>query len=407
MIFTNLAPNSSIRDVLILSSFFVLPWRWGNWYEGKAQYNVRTWFQQYLDTEHVYLLDSGRSALLVALRAMDLKKGDEVIVPGYTCIVVTNAIRAVGAVPKLVDITGDLNIDASAIEKEIRPHTKAILAQHTFGLPCDLAPIRMLCERYHLKMIEDCAHALGAHAHERPVGSFGDVAFFSFGSDKIVSSVRGGALIIHDEAIAHRIEADFTRMPRNILWQHICYLSAFAKIKLFYRFGGKAMLYLLRTLGVTAVITQREEKEGRIASWTPTVYPNILAAIVYPQLRKLYKVKMKRRAIASYYLKHLPNEVLTLDYSTETDRTYLHLPIMIGRVGDYRAYMKQHGIQVGTDWNNTPIAPESATQIDTEEQHIPTAESLSKKVVQLPIHQNMTIRKVKKVVACTYNFLKT
>lgn len=405
MIFTNLAPNTTFRDLGILASFFVLPWKWKEWYEGKSIAMVQTWLQDYLGSSNVYLLDSGRSALLVALRAMNLKPGDEIIVPGYSCIVVTNAIRAVGAVPKLVDITDDLNIDVGKIEKEIRPHTRAILAQHTFGLPCDAAKIRALCDQYSLMMIEDCAHALGAHTAEQPVGTVGDIAFFSFGSDKIVSSVRGGALIVHNKDIANRVATTLTQMPKKKLWQHVCYISAFTKLKPWYRFGGKALLYLFRKFNITAVITEPEEKNGSVASWTPTHYPNILAATLYPQLRKLYNMKMKRRVIASYYLKHVPKALLEFDYRQETDRTYLHFPIAIERVEEYKAFMKKKGIQIGTDWNGAPIAPATSTQQDVQQGNIPIAVALSKKVVQLPIHQNMTVRKAKRVVECTSKFL--
>lgn len=410
MIFTNLAPNAKLRDLRILSSFFLLPWKWKEWYEGKSLAMVQTWLQDYLGTSNVYLLDSGRSALLVALRAMKLKEGDEVIVPGYTCIVVTNAIRAVGAIPKLIDIGDNLNIDVSRIEKEIRPHTKAILAQHTFGLPCDTGQIRELCDQYNLCMIEDCAHALGAHVGGQPVGTIADVAFFSFGSDKIVSSVRGGALAVHNSTLLDDINDQYDalpHMPRKLLWQHICYISAFAKLKVCYRYGGKAILYVLRRLNITAVITEPEEKKGTVANWTPVRYPNILASHVYPQLRKLYEIKMKRRIIAQYYIKHLPENVLLSDYAQHTERTYLHFPIRIERVEEYRQYMKQRGIQIGTDWNGAPIVPKQSTQIDTETAMIPVAKTLSNKIVQLPIHQNITVRKAKRVVYYTVEFLNT
>jgi dTDP-4-amino-4,6-dideoxygalactose transaminase len=408
MIFTNLAPNTSFRDLRILSSFFLLPTKWNQWQEGEAKHHVQYWLQEYLGTDHIFLVDSGRSALYIGLQALGIGKGDEVIVPGYTCIVVTNAIRAVGAVPIFVDITDELNVDMGLISEAITPRTKAILAQHTFGLPTDIVALQHICTENNLFLIEDCAHALGAHVTESPVGTFGDISFFSFGSDKIVSSVRGGALAVHTKAIAEKANALVTSlptMPKEQLRQHVLYISAFTKLKVWYQYGGKAILFALRKFIITAPIIEPSEKEGTMATWTPTQYPNILSAIVLPQLHALYAIKMKRRIIAMYYKKHLPVAILLPEYRTDTERTYLHFPIRIEDVSAYKVFMKRHGIQVGTDWNGTPIAPCTATQIDVIDANIPYAIELSKKIVQLPIHQGMTIRKAKKVVKHTCDFL--
>jgi dTDP-4-amino-4,6-dideoxygalactose transaminase len=409
MIFTNLAPNTSFRDLRILSSFFLLPTKWKQWQEGEAKHRVQYWLQEYLGTDHIYLVDSGRSALYIGLQALGIGKGDEVIVPGYTCIVVTNAIRAVGAVPVLVDITDELNVNIELISEAITPQTKAILAQHTFGLPTDIVALQHICTEKNLFLIEDCAHALGAHVIESPVGTFGDISFFSFGSDKIVSSVRGGALAVHNtKAIAEKasaLVASLRAMQKEQLRQHVLYISAFTKLKVWYQYGGKAILFALRKFGITASIIDPSEKEGTMATWGPTQYPNILAAIVLPQLHALYAMKMKRRIIAMYYKKHLPVAILFPEYHTDTERTYLHFPILIEDVSAYKVFMKRHGVQVGTDWNGTPIAPSTATQIDVVVADISHAVELSKKIVQLPIHQGMTIRKAKKVVKHTCDFL--
>lgn len=410
MIFTNLAPNVSFRDLGIVSSFFLLPWKWHRWYTGRAQERVKLWFQDYLHTEHVYLTDSGRSALYLGLQAMHIGEGDEVLVPAYTCIVVTNAIRATGATPIVVDIDQDLNVNESLLRAAVTPKTKAILAQHTFGLPVDVHEIRDICNEYNLYMIEDCAHALGSHVGDAPVGSFGDISFFSFGSDKVVSSVRGGALVVHNKAFsgyADELASALPKMPKRTLWKHITYVSAFAKTKSWYTFGGKFVLYALRKLGITAQIIEPAEKDGYRASWTPAVYPNLCAALLLPQLRKLYSKKVERRAIAQIYLADIPNVLLLDEYRHDTDRTYLHFPILVDSPTKLNRYIKSHGVQVGMDWNGEPILPTSAKQHDVFYADIPVARTLSKKVVQLPIHQRMTKKKAEKVVSLINTYLKT
>lgn len=114
------------------------------------------------------------------------------ILQAYTCVSVSNAIIATGAKPIYVDIDAQtLNINPQLIEKHITQKTKAIIVQHTFGIPADIHAIQSIVKKHQLFFIEDCAHALGAQYKEKMVGSFGDIAVYSFGRDKVISSVNG------------------------------------------------------------------------------------------------------------------------------------------------------------------------------------------------------------------------
>src|SRR3989338_3698878 len=135
-----------------------------------------------------FLFLSGREALCALLQALPLQDGDEVIVQGYTCVVVPNAIEAAGGVPVYADIDRDtLNLNARTVAPHITPRTRAIICQHTFGIPALAEELKKLCVRHGLLLIEDCAHVMPDATGPADVGAHGNFVFFSFGRDKALS----------------------------------------------------------------------------------------------------------------------------------------------------------------------------------------------------------------------------
>jgi dTDP-4-amino-4,6-dideoxygalactose transaminase len=150
-------------------------------------------------------VDQGRVALLMALRILDAKRGDEVIVQSFICEVVIDAISEVGATPVLVDSSiGDFNISAEEVAKKITRKTKVIIAAHLYGTPCDIGEIANIAEENDCYLIEDCAHTMSAKYAGRNVGAFGDMAFFSTNFDKPYSTGQGGVLAVTNERLLDR-----------------------------------------------------------------------------------------------------------------------------------------------------------------------------------------------------------
>lgn len=141
---------------------------------------------------------SGTDALLVALKSLQIKNGDEVITVANTAIPTISAIRSVGAIPKLVDIGEDYLIDTSKIEKEITKKTKVIIPVHLYGQACDMDKIIKLSKKYKLKIIEDCAQSQGAKYKKRHCGTMGDLGCFSFYPTKILGAYGDGGFILTD-----------------------------------------------------------------------------------------------------------------------------------------------------------------------------------------------------------------
>ena len=167
-------------------------------------------FASYLKVKHAFSFAAGRMAFYAILKALGIGRGDEVILPGYTCAVVPTAVIYAGARPVYVDINPDnYNIDVTQVESKITSRTKAILAQHTYGRPCDLEGLQAICDRHGLYMIEDGAHALGATCKGRKVGSIGDAAFFSSEGTKTISTYAGGMVVTKDDDIADKLRTAY------------------------------------------------------------------------------------------------------------------------------------------------------------------------------------------------------
>lgn len=150
---------------------------------------------------------NGTDALHLALRALDIGPGDEVITTPFTFIATTEAIGLVGATPVLVDIDPfTFNIDPARIEPAITSRTKALLPVHLYGQPCDMDPIMAIARRYELYVVEDCAQAIGATYRGQPVGSFGDAGCLSFPSKNLGCFGNGGMVVSNNQQLATRIE---------------------------------------------------------------------------------------------------------------------------------------------------------------------------------------------------------
>ena len=172
-------------------------------------------FARWMGSEHCFAFRSCREALSAAIRAIDLKPGDEVILPGYTCVAVPNAFRFAGINVVFSDIElGTYGLDASLVEPRIGPKTRAIVFQHLYGLVSrDTEALVHLAKQNGLWLIEDCAHAAGAEFRGTKVGNFGDVAVFSSEQSKILNTNQGGVATTNNPLIARRLGECWRESP--------------------------------------------------------------------------------------------------------------------------------------------------------------------------------------------------
>jgi len=178
------------------------------WYiGGDIVRNFENEFAKYLSVNHCVGCGSGTDALELILRALEIGPGDEVIVPSFTWVSDAEVVHMVGAKPVLADVEDEghgLSVDS--IKSKITTNTKAIIAVHLYGVPCDIKPIVELAKGHDLKVIEDCAQAHGATVNGSKVGGFGDAAAFSFYPTKNLGALGdAGAVVTNDSELAKKV----------------------------------------------------------------------------------------------------------------------------------------------------------------------------------------------------------
>jgi perosamine synthetase len=185
-------------------------------------------FARFLGSGHVRTCSTeyGRMAFYLILKAMDFPPGSEIIVPAFTFWVVPEIARVAGLTPVFVDIDpATFTLDPKAVEAAITPNTRAVLPTHLYGMSCDMDPILEIARRHNLKVIEDCAHSLGAKYKDQMVGTSGDASFFSFQAFKPLNTYGGGLAWLRDAELARRVGESADREPwptekrvESILW---------------------------------------------------------------------------------------------------------------------------------------------------------------------------------------------
>jgi perosamine synthetase len=164
-------------------------------------------FAEKIGTRYAVAASSGTTALHLALNVLDLENEDEVIVPDFTMMSPVLAVLACGAIPVPVDADQTWNMDPDRIERAITGRTRAIVVVHTYGHPARIDRIMEIARRYNLRVVEDAAEALGARVSGQPVGSFGDLAIFSFYANKVLTTGEGGMVVTNDPTLCERLRA--------------------------------------------------------------------------------------------------------------------------------------------------------------------------------------------------------
>lgn len=183
--------------------------------EGPFIYKFEEKFAEKVGRKYAISVTNGTAAIDVAVSALGIEKGDEVIVPSFTIISCLMQIVRLGAIPVLVDSDSSTwNIDVGKIEEKITKKTKAILVVHIYGLPVDMNPVLEIAKKYNLKVIEDAAEELGQTYLNKPCGSFGDVSTFSFYPNKHLTTGEGGMVVTDSSEIAENC-----RELRNLCFQ--------------------------------------------------------------------------------------------------------------------------------------------------------------------------------------------
>jgi len=406
----SLSPNCQKKDAW--RAFFLLlqPWRWQN---GEMITQIEQWFKHNYPTQEAVSFNSGRSALYAILKSFAIGEGDEVLIQAFTCVAVPNSIIWSGAKPVYADIDNTFNLDTKAIEKYISSKTKAIIIQHTFGIPAQIEKLKQIAEKYGLILIEDCAHSLDITYGNKKLGTFADASFFSFGRDKVISSVFGGMAIINSKfKIQNSKLREFQKkslFPNHFwIFQQLMHPIAFSIILPVYNFFslGKIILRLLQFLHLLSFPVYQEEKIGRQPNIFPAKLPNALAVLAFIQLERLSEFNKRRKEIAEFYIKHLKN--LPFCLSTRQKLAYLRYPILAKQASQLKEFAKSKRIILG-DWYSNIIDPKdvSLDKLGYIKGSCPNAERIASQIINLPTYQRMTIEDARRIVKIIHEFYRS
>ncbi|HKZ42050.1 MAG TPA: DegT/DnrJ/EryC1/StrS family aminotransferase, partial [Candidatus Hodarchaeales archaeon] len=175
----------------------------GHLAEGEKTKELEKAFAEFVGIRHAILVTNGTMALHLALEALEVDPGSEIITPAFTFIASSNSAAFVGAIPKFADIDSKtFNLDPEKIEAQITRKTKAIMPVHIFGMPANMPAIMEIAKKHNLLVIEDAAQAHGAKIDGKHVGSFGEIGCFSFYVTKNMISGEGGMVVTNDDDLA-------------------------------------------------------------------------------------------------------------------------------------------------------------------------------------------------------------
>ena len=429
----SLSPNTEKDDIFLALKLIFQPWHWkiGVYPRLDPRKSASTIleeeFKKYLGAKYAFSFNSGRSAFLVILESLDLKKNDEVLLQAFTCNAAVNPIIWAGLKPVFVDCDErDFNIELEDLKRKITPRSRVVMVQHTFGLPANIAEILEICQKNNLILIEDCAHSLGAKYRNRKIGTFGKAAFFSFSRDKVISSVYGGISTTDDEVLAKKLKEFQKKIGYpSYLWtlqqlfhpvlMNFLILPAYSFLRL-----GKTLLSIFQWLQILSKAVHWKEKRGKKPGYFPKRLPAALAYLASNQFRKLEKFNNHRKKIAKFYFKSLKDSSFELpqafeDYNPPTasshpapnlgagwaprDHIFMRFTIKHQKAHQIIKRAWQKNILIG-DWYTTPIAPYD-TKLDKMEYILgscPKAEKLAKITLNLPTHINISQEKAQKIV---------
>ncbi len=400
---TGLSPNAERDDVLLAASLFLRPWEWKR---GTAAADLEERFER-LFSRPATSFNSGRTCLLVALQTLGLVSGDEVLLQAFTCVAVPDPVIWAGARPIYVDCDETLTMDPNDLERNITPRSKVLIIQHTFGRPANMEHLMEIALKYKLFVIEDCAHALGARSRGRLLGSFGDVAFFSFGRDKVISSVFGGMMIATNEkrAIAIRSRQEHAPLPsRTWIAQQLFHPPFLSLVKATYGFlsTGKVLAEIGKRMQLISKSVLPIEKKGGKPPFVGQGLPNALAFLAIHQFDKMERINSHRQKIAKIYHHGLQDLTGIRIDPWDGERVWLRYCIRTNRRGELMRIARRNGIYLG-DWYDVPIAPfdVDVNAIGYVQGSCPKAERIATEIVNLPTHIGITHEDAERIVSVT------
>lgn len=334
------------------------------WISSKGEFIERfeQQFSAFTSIQHSFSVCNGTVAMHLALLALGIGPGDEVIVPSFTYIASVNAIQYVGATPVFADIEAtSWQADVADVQLKINRKTKAIVAVHIYGAACDVASLRALCDEHALYLIEDCAEAIGTQQGTTHAGKLADIAAFSFFGNKTITTGEGGMVCTNSTTLAQKV----------------------------------------KHLKGQGLATNREYWHDIVGyNYRMT---NICAAIGVAQLERVHEILDKKRAIGKRYEANLQDLPLkTQPEIPGTTHAYWMCSILLDdetQRNDLRVHLQQHGIETRPFFYPVHTMPMYNNGL-----HLPVTEQISYKGINIPSYPDLTLQDVDQISNAVKSF---
>ncbi|AFM26940.1 DegT/DnrJ/EryC1/StrS family aminotransferase [Desulfomonile tiedjei] len=363
-------------------------------------------FAEWLGVTRAFAFWKGRVALYAVLKAMGISEGDEVAVPGYTCVANITPIHYLGAIPKYVDILPDTyNMNPRALEEAITSRTKAIIAQHTYGIPADLDEIIRISKKHGVPVLEDCCLALGTRLNGKRVGSFTAASYFSFQWSKTIRIGLGGMLAINDRSLVDKIEAlrnqsmfspgmlESTLLSAQMLAYGLLYRPSTAMfLEDFFRF--------LTNHGLVVGSYSLKEYDGSAPPHFLKGMNRVQGLIGRLRFREIDTVISHRRMLQTIYEEYLQKlNWPVLDDSVDSQTVLVRYPIRVKRKFQTLDDAYRDHIELGS-WFDSPLHPRGTPleRYGYVNGTCPEAEQAAREVVNLPLHMRITPKHAETIV---------
>jgi dTDP-4-amino-4,6-dideoxygalactose transaminase len=363
-----------------------------NYILGKNVTEFEREFAEYIGVKHAISVGNGTDALVIALKAMGIGEGDEVITTPFTFFATAESISAVGATPVFVDVTRDtFNIDVTKIEEKITSKTKAIMPVHIFGQSADMDPINEIAKKHNLLVIEDACQAIGGKYKGRNIGSLSDMACFSFFPTKNLGCAGDGGIIVTDN--------DDLAIIARALRMHGSGEN------------GQKAFNLLNDVEETVMTTDATND----TVYNPLKYYNYLigynsrldaiqAAILRVKLKQIDKWNGRRREIVEIYNKEFKQLDLVTPVCGEDNEHVYHMYILQSENREeVLTKLKDRGVATGVYYPVPLHLQKVYKDLGYKEGDMPVSEYLSHRTFAIPVYPELTDEQIKYIVDSVKN----
>ncbi|MFH1692508.1 MAG: aminotransferase class I/II-fold pyridoxal phosphate-dependent enzyme [Candidatus Omnitrophota bacterium] len=357
-------------------------------------------FAKYIGAMHAISVSSGRAGLSIILDALELEKGSEIIMPAYTLKDLVTLIKKKGFTVKLIDVEKDtFNMNCELLEKAITAKSKAIIATHIFGVPCNMLKIKSLARQHNIKVIEDCAHALGAEIENEKVGTLGDAAFFSFESSKLLNTFGGGMITTNSPVIASRAFNAVEKHPFK-------YFKILTKIAMTYLQVslGEGLLFPIFALFfrfeiTTKIMTGLYLLLHKLNRAKYCRFSNLQSLIGLKQLKSLNTRNSQREQIAKILDNGLKEPALPQKSLLDSKRVYYFYVINVAAPSIVNlALIRKKLIRKGIDCGIKSEITDNCSFYTVNFERCPVTMQLYSSNIQIPIYDDMTEKEAQYII---------